>query len=335
LLLFQIKIGNLLMKRIGLFTSGGDAPGMNACIRSVVRTAHHHEVEVVGIMEGYCGMLKKQFKELQNIDVAGIINRGGSILRASRCREFREKESRELAYNNLREAGIDGLVAIGGNGTFTGAYHFEKEFGMPTIGVPGTIDNDLYGTDYTIGFDTACNTAMTAIDAIRDTASSHNRLFIVEVMGRDAGFIAVNSCVASGGEAVMLPEDEQDLPQLMEYLDEKRKKKIFGSIVVIAEGDQVGGAMELDQIIKEKYPQYDTRVTILGHVQRGGIPTCSDRILASRLGMHATEALIRGEKNKAVGVINDEVVFNSFDDSIHHAKSIHPDLLKMSHILVS
>jgi 6-phosphofructokinase 1 len=176
---------------------------------------------------------------------------------------------------------------------------------------------------------------MTAIDAIRDTASSHNRLFIVEVMGRDAGFIAVNSCVASGGEAVMLPEDEQDLPQLMEYLDEKRKKKIFGSIVVIAEGDQVGGAMELDQIIKEKYPQYDTRVTILGHVQRGGIPTCSDRILASRLGMHATEALIRGEKNKAVGVINDEVVFNSFDDSIHHAKSIHPDLLKMSHILVS
>ena len=323
------------MKKIGVFTSGGDAPGMNACIRAVVRTAHHHEIEVVGIMEGYCGILKKQFKELRNIDVSGIINRGGTILRSSRCPEFKTKEARKQAYENLKEFGIDGLVAIGGNGTFTGALYFEQEFGIPTIGVPGTIDNDLYGTDYTIGFDTACNTAMNAIDAIRDTASSHNRLFIVEVMGRDAGHIAVNACVASGGEAVMLPEDEEDLPQLMEYLDEKRKKKIFGSIIVVAEGDQVGGAMELNQMIQEKYPQYDTRVSILGHIQRGGIPTCMDRILASRLGMHATEALLRGERNLAVGTQNGEVVFSTFEESIHHAKSIHPDLLKMSHILVS
>lgn len=323
------------MKKIGVFTSGGDSPGMNACIRAVVRTAHHHDVEVVGILEGYKGILNNQFRELKNYDVAGIINRGGTILRSSRCPEFLEPEHRKRAFMNLQKEGIEGLIAIGGNGTFTGALVFEKEFGFPTIGVPGTIDNDLYGTDYTIGFDTACNTVVHALDAIRDTATSHNRLFIVEVMGRDAGHIAVNSCIAGGAEAVLLPEEEKDLPELMQYLNEKRKKKIFSSIIVVAEGDQVGGAVQLNNIIKEKYPHYDSRVTILGHVQRGGSPTYLDRMLASRLGMSSVEALLNGERNQAVGLVNGEVVLSSFKDSITKSKNIHSDLLKMSHILVA
>ena len=323
------------MKKIGVFTSGGDAPGMNACIRAVVRTAHHHNIEVVGILDGYKGILNSQFKTLSNYDVAGIINRGGTILRSSRCPEFHEASHRKKAFMNLQKEGIEGLVAIGGNGTFTGALVFEKEFGIPTIGVPGTIDNDLYGTDFTIGFDTACNTVVHALDALRDTATSHNRLFIVEVMGRDAGHIAVNTCIAGGGEAVLLPEEEKDLPELMQYLNEKRQKKIFSSIVVVAEGDQIGGAVQLNNIIKEKYPHYDSRVTILGHTQRGGIPSCMDRMLASRLGMHAVEALKDGKRNMAVGQVNGEVVLNTFKDSITKSKNIHPDLLKMSHILVA
>lgn len=323
------------MKKIAVFTSGGDAPGMNACIRAVVRTASHYGMEVVGLTEGYCGMINRQSVALDKRSVAGIIGKGGTILRSSRCPDFKLPEVRKRAFDYLTELGVEGVVAIGGNGTFTGALHFEQEHGIPTIGVPGTIDNDLFGTDHTIGFDTACNTAVHAIDAIRDTASSHNRLFIVEVMGRDAGHIAVNACVAGGGEAVMLPEDKNDLPQLMGFLDEKRKHKIYGSMIVVAEGDEVGGAVKLNEIIKEKYPQYDTRVIILGHVQRGGTPSAFDRLLASRLGMNAVEALRNNQRNEAVGVVNGEVTFTSFKEAITKSKQIHPDLMKMSHILVA
>lgn len=323
------------MKKIGVFTSGGDAPGMNACIRSVVRTAHHHNVEVIGIQEGYKGMLNNDFKTLSNFDVSNIINKGGTILGSSRCLEFMTISGRKKAYDHLQEQGIEGLVAIGGNGTFTGALVFEQEFGIPTIGVPGTIDNDLYGTDFTIGFDTACNTVIDAIDRIRETAASHKRLFFIEVMGRDAGYIALKTCIAGGAEAVLLPEDKEDLHLLMDYLAANSKKKMHANIVIVAEGDEMGGAVEINKLVRKNYPEYDTRVTILGHVQRGGTPTCSDRVLASRLGMHAVEGLIAGNKNVMVGVVNDVVQQTSFKNSIEKNKTLNQDLIKMSKILVA
>jgi 6-phosphofructokinase 1 len=323
------------INKIGVFTSGGDSPGMNACVRAVVRTAHKHDVEVIGIKEGYRGMVAGYFETLTSLDVAGIIQRGGTILRSSRCPEFKTKEGRQQAYDNCKKHGIDALVAIGGNGTFTGALYFEEEFGIPTIGCPGTIDNDLFGTDYTIGFDTACNTVVKAIDQIRETAASHNRLFLVEVMGRDSGFIALNGCVAGGGEAVMLPEQHDDLPRLMQFLDEKSQHKIYSNIVVVAEGDEAGGAIELEKVIRKEYPQYDVRSTILGHLQRGGSPTCRDRILASRLGHHAVEALLKGKRNMMAGEINNKVELTLFRDSIEKTKALNTDLLQLSEILVA
>lgn len=326
---------NTVIRKIGVLTSGGDSPGMNACVRAVVRTAHYYNIDVFGIMEGYKGMLEGNFKQLSNFDVAGIISRGGTLLRTSRCPEFRELAGRQKAYENLKKEGVDALVIIGGDGSFAGALAFEQEFGIPSIGTPGTIDNDLFGTDYTIGFDTAVNTVVKAIDQIRDTAASHNRLFFIEVMGRDSGYIAVNSCVAGGGEAVLFPEESRDLTWLMDYLEEKKKRKILSSIVVVAEGDETGGAVEINKLIKKTYPQYDTRVTVLGHLQRGGAPSAFDRILASRLGMHAVEGLLQGQRNVMAGLINNELVFTPFKTAIAgHKKEIHPDLVKMSQILV-
>lgn len=323
------------LSKIGVFTSGGDAPGMNACIRAVVRAGHHYNLDVVGIYEGYRGMIDAQFQTLDNHAVSGIVNRGGTFLFSSRCPEFRTKEGRQKAYENIQQAGIEALVAIGGDGTFTGARIFEEEFGIPTIGVPGTIDNDLFGTDHTIGFDTACNVATEAIDKIRDTASSHNRLFFVEVMGRDSGYIALQTCIASGAEAVLYPEGTQDLRQLMSFLEEKSGKKKLAHIVVVAEGDESGGAHEISQRVREEYPEYDTRVTILGHIQRGGSPTVTDRVLASRLGMHAVEALLRGKCNEMVGQVNGSIHFTPFGDALTQHKKLNVDLLRMSHILVA
>lgn len=323
------------MKKIGVFTSGGDSPGMNACVRAVVRTALHHGVEVLGIKEGYSGMLNGDFRPLSGLDVSNIINKGGTILKSSRCPEFKTLDGRRKAYEHLKQAGIEGLVAIGGNGTFTGALVFEQEYGIPTVGAPGTIDNDLYGTDLTIGFDTACNTVLEAIDRIRETAASHNRLFLVEVMGRDAGYIALNTCIAGGAEAVLLPEDKEDLHLLMDYLASNLQKKMHANIVVVAEGDEAGGAIEINKLIKRRYPEYDTRVTILGHLQRGGAPSCIDRVLASRLGMNAVEALVKGKRNVMVGQVNNEIVFTSFKDSIEKHKKLNDDLMKMSKILLA
>lgn len=323
------------MKKIGVFTSGGDSPGMNACIRAVVRTAHAKQIEVVGIQEGYQGMLKGSFSLLSNTDVAGIINRGGTILRSSRCEEFKTAEGRLKAYEQLKEEKIEGLIAIGGNGTFTGALTFEQEYGIPTIGAPGTIDNDLYGTDFTIGFDTACNTVVEAIDRIRETAASHTRLFLVEVMGRDAGDIAIYTCIAGGAEAVLLPEDKNDLNQMMDYLGQQQQLKIHSNIIVVAEGDEHGGAIEINKLINDRYPQYETKVTILGHTQRGGAPSCSDRVLASHLGMAAVEGLLEGKRNVMVGKVNNTIVFTSFKDAILKTKSLDKDLLKMTKMFVA
>ncbi|NEQ50704.1 MAG: 6-phosphofructokinase [Leptolyngbya sp. SIO3F4] len=323
------------LRNIGVFTSGGDAPGMNACIRAVVRTAHHYGLEVTGILEGYRGMVEGKFRPLSAPDVSNTIARGGTLLRSSRCPEFREASGRKRAFDQLKEAGIQGLIAIGGNGTFMGAQVFEEEFGIPTIGVPGTIDNDLSGTDFTIGFSTACQVAVEAIDKLRDTATSHNRLFFVEVMGRDSGYIAVHTCVAAGAEAVLYPEDTNDLEQLMRFLQEKSKRKVFSSIVVVAEGDETGGAVEINKLVRERYPQYDTRVTVLGHLQRGGSPTVFDRLLASRLGMHAVEALRQGKRNVMVGQVRDEVVLTPFGEALAQRKRLNIDLLRMSHILVA
>lgn len=300
------------MKRIGVYTSGGDAPGMNACIRSVVRTAIYHGLDVVGIRRGYEGMIEGDFEKMNRHSVSNIIQRGGTILKTSRSERFRTPEGREVAYNRLKEAGIEGLVVIGGDGSYAGAHAFYKQFQMPVVGVPGTIDNDLYGTDYTIGYDTALNTAVDALDKIRNTADSHNRLFIVEVMGRDAGYIAMNCGLAGGAEAVLIPEQETKIEDLIAKLESGRNHNKTSSIVVVAEGNRSGNAIEVAQQINDRFDYYDTRVVILGHVQRGGIPTCRDRVMASRLGHAAVETLLDGLSNLAVGFDSDEIVHTSF-----------------------
>jgi len=321
------------MKCIGVYTSGGDAPGMNACLRAVVRTAIAHDLDVVGIRRGYQGMIEGDFLKMEAHSVSNIIQRGGTILKSSRSEQFRTAEGRQRAYNRLKEAGVEGLVAIGGDGTFAGARIFAGEFNLPVVGAPGTIDNDLYGTDFTIGFDTALNTAMDGIDKIRDTADSHNRLFFVEVMGRDAGFIALNAGIAGGAEAVLIPEQKTHIDQLIGKLEQGWLRHKTSSIIVVAEGDDAGGAFEVAEKVKEHLPYYDTRVVVLGHIQRGGIPTCMDRVLASRLGHAAVEALLEGLSNVMVGQVNNKIVHTSFTKACKYHQEMNPALLKMVEVL--
>lgn len=313
------------MKRIGLLTSGGDAPGMNACIRAVVRTAIYHGIEVVGISRGYEGMIEGDFRKMDRHSVSNIIQRGGTILKTSRSERFRTQEGRQMAYNRIREAGIEGLVVIGGDGTYAGAYAFHQQFKVPIVGAPGTIDNDIYGTEYTIGYDTALNTAVEALDKIRNTADSHSRLFIVEVMGRDSGFLALNCGIAGGAEAVLIPEADTTVEDVIAKLEEGRRHNKTSSIIVVAEGHQSGGAFNVAEQIKANFSYYDTRVVILGHIQRGGIPTCRDRVMASRLGAAAVEALMDGLANVAVGFGNDNILHTSFAKATtrHQALDFH------------
>lgn len=322
------------MKRIAVFTSGGDAPGMNACIRAVVRGAVYHGVEIYGIRRGYSGMIAGDLFEMSSHSVSNIVQRGGTILKSARSKEFTTPEGRAKAYEQLKEHGIEGLVAIGGNGTFTGAMIFGAEYGIPTVGAPGTIDNDLYGTDYTIGFDTAVNTALDAIDRIRDTASSHDRVFFIEVMGRDSGYIAVQSGIGGGAELVMVPEVLTPITEVVEILKQGWSRSKSSSIVVVAEGDEEGGAAAIAEKIKQRVGiDIDMRVTMLGHIQRGGAPSAYDRILASRLGLGALEGLLAGQKDVMAGVINNELVYTPFEDTIRLPKPISEDLLRMVKIL--
>ena len=321
------------MKRIAVLTSGGDSPGMNAAIRAVVRSAVFHDIDVLGVFKGYQGLVEGDFKKLHVRSVAKILGRGGTILKSARCEEFMSEEGRAKAIENLRNNNVDGLVVIGGNGTFTGALKLYNEYGFPVIGLPGTIDNDLDGTDNTIGFDTATNNVIEAVDKIRDTADSHNRLFFVEVMGRDNGFIALRTGIATGAIAVMTPETEISVDGLVQVLEEGQKNKKSSSIVIVAEGNSSGGAYKLAQEVKKRTDQYDIRITVLGHLQRGGSPSCSDRVLASRLGIEAVEALINGVTNSMVGVVNDSLVHTPFEDAI--ANKIHTlkDEVRIARIL--
>ncbi len=309
------------MKKIAVFTSGGDSPGMNACIRAIVRTAIYHNIKIEGIVAGYEGMINNDFINLNAASVANIIQRGGTILKSSRSEEFKTTEGRKKAYENIKKHNIDGIVCIGGNGTYTGAGVFYEEYGIPSIGVPGTIDDDLFGTDHTIGYDTAINTAMEAIDKIRDTADSHNRVFLVEVMGRDTGFIALAVGVAGGAEAILIPEDQKDETKLFDIFTRNKDRKKSFSIIVVAEGEH-GGAINAALKLKEKFPELDIRTTILGHIQRGGSPTARDRILATRLGVSAVERLLEGGKNECVGMINNKIHFTSFKEAVEKHKPL-------------
>jgi 6-phosphofructokinase 1 len=322
------------MKRIAVLTSGGDAPGMNACIRAVVRGGLHHGVEIFGIIRGYNGLIKGDIIPLNSQSVSNIIQRGGTILKSARSKEFMTPEGRKKGYDQLKSHGIEGLVAIGGNGTFTGAEIFFNEFQIPTVGAPGTIDNDLFGTDYTIGYDTAVNTALDAIDKIRDTADSHDRIFFIEVMGRDSGYIAVQSGISGGAESILIPEERQTVDDIVATLKAGFARKKSSSIVVVAEGDEEGHAASIADKIKNTIDvPVDIRVTNLGHIQRGGSPSAFDRILASRLGLGALEGLLLGHKNEMAGIVNDQLVYTAFHDTITKKKEIHPDLLRLAGIL--
>ena len=321
------------INRIGVLTSGGDSPGMNAAIRAVTRTALNDGIEVLGIKKGYQGLIKDKIEKLHSRSVSNIIQRGGTILKSDRCKEFYEKEGREEAYQNLIRNNIDALVVIGGDGTFTGAKALETEFEFPIIGLPGTIDNDLYGTDYTIGFDTAINTVVQAVDKIRDTATSHDRLFIIEVMGRDAGFIALMSGIASGAEKILVPESPTYIDNLIRLLKHDWKKNKTSGIIIVAEGDDSGGGLEVAEAINEKFPEFETRLSILGHIQRGGSPSAADRVLASILGYASVKALTDGKKGVMVGQIKNEIVYTPFEKSIKHHQEMNYSLLEMARIL--
>jgi 6-phosphofructokinase 1 len=322
------------IKKTGVFTSGGDAPGMNAAIRAVVRAAVYNDVEVKGIISGYKGMMDSNFVDLNARSVSNIIHRGGTILKTARCKEFMHIKGREKAYYNLIKEGIDTLVAIGGDGTFKGALEFMKEHpDIRIIGIPGTIDNDLSGTDFTLGFDTAVNTAIEAIDKIRDTAASHDRLFLIEVMGRDSGCIALYSGIAGGAEAILMPETRMSIHELSQVLKEGEKNKKTSFIVVVAEHDEEGGAAEIAEKLKKENSRHEIKVTVLGHIQRGGSPTCSDRILGSRLGVAAVESLLNGESGKMVGVINNKIALTPFEEATTEDFSPDKDLLRYAEIL--
>ncbi len=326
-------MNNLAIKKIALLTSGGDAPGMNAAIRAIVRTGIYRKVEVVGIKHGFAGLLNKEFIEMHSHSVSKIIAQGGTMLKSARCADFEQKEVRRRAYENLREIGVDALIVNGGDGSFRGANCLYKEFGLPVIGIPCTIDNDIFGTDYTIGFDTAINTAVRAVDKIRDTAESHNMLFFVEVMGRHSGFIALHTAIATGAEAALLPETETDIDKICSYMERERRKNKTSGIVIVAEGDEEGGALEIARKVKKKLPGYETRVTILGHLQRGGAPSCNDRVLASILGHTAVNALLEGRQGVMVGMIHDKIVYTPLEQAFTKHKQIDPEWLELSKII--
>ena len=318
---------------IGLLTSGGDAPGMNAAIRAVTRTAIFNGIRVKAIYRGYKGLISDEIRDFQTQDVSNIIQQGGTILKTARCPEFRTPEGRKIAYENIQKHGIDALVVIGGDGTFTGARIFAQEYNIPIVGLPGTIDNDLYGTDSTIGYDTALNTIIEAVDKIRDTASSHERLFFIEVMGRDAGFLALNSAIASGAEAAIIPERETKEDQLEELIKHGFRKSKNSSIVIVAESEVTGGANGLAERMRKEHPEYDVRVTILGHIQRGGSPTAYDRIIASRMGTAAIDALLDEQRNIMIGIVNNEIVHVPFTKAIKDDKPVNESLLGVLQIL--
>lgn len=322
------------INKIAVFTSGGDAPGMNACIRAVVRTGIYYGCDMVGIKQGYQGMIDENFMPMTRHSVSNIMQLGGTILKTARCLDFRTEEGMQKAYNNLKKQEIDALVAIGGDGTFTGAERFSKKFNFPVICVPGTIDNDLYGSDFTLGFDTATNTVIEAIDKIRDTAESHDRLFFIEVMGRDAGCIALRAGIAGGAEAIMLPEKDTAIEELILTLEQGAANHKSSSIVIVAEGDKNGGAYNVAQRVKEKFDYYDTKVTILGHLQRGGSPSSFDRILACRMGFAAVKALLAGETRKMVGLRGNQISLTDLQEALaEHEFKLEDDLMEMSTIL--
>lgn len=323
------------IKSIGVMTSGGDAPGMNAAIRAVVRAGISYGVKVYGIKRGYEGMIDGDISLMESNSVSNIIQRGGTILKSARSERFRTVEGRKQAYEQLQKHNIDAVVAIGGDGTFSGALQFNKEHDIPFIGIPGTIDCDLYGTDYTLGFDTAVNTAVDAIDRIRDTADSHDRLFFVEVMGRDAGFIALYSGIAGGAEATLIPESKTDENSLMQMLSKGWERKKSSMIVVVAEGDQIGGAYRTAEKVKEKFKHYDIRVSVLGHMQRGGSPSCMDRVLGSRMGVAAVEALLAGRVQIMIGIVNNHIHYTSLEKAVKHNQDIDMNLLRLGEILSS
>jgi len=324
------------IKRIAVFTSGGDAPGMNAAIRAVVRTANYYDLHVFGVNRGYEGMINGDLQRLDSRDVANIIHRGGTILKTARSERFKTPEGRRAAYEALQAYDIDACIAIGGDGTLTGAKIFCEEYPqVPFIGIPGTIDNDLFGTDYTIGYDTAVNTAVEAVDRIRDTADSHNRLFFIEVMGRNAGYIALSTAIGGGAEAVLLPEDKMDIEELVVKLNLGAKKKKLFSVVIVAEGFMEGGAQEVARLVKDRFDYYDTKVTIIGHLQRGGSPSRLDRLIASRLGFSAVELLLKGERNIMVGIVKNQITGTSFDDAITKSKVVNDELIRMAEILAT
>lgn len=321
------------IKRIGILTSGGDSPGMNAAIRAVVRTAVYHGLEVFGIRRGYQGMIEGDIFQMRTTDVSNIIQRGGTILKTARSKEFMTDDGMKKAYEQLQKHGIEALVLIGGDGTFRGAVKFFETYTIPAVGLPGTIDKDLAGTDFTIGFDTAVNTAVEAIDKIRDTAESHDRLFIVEVMGRDAGYIALNSGIACGAEDILLPETNTNIDDVLERIDfdERRKKTVH--IIVVAEGDDFGGASDLMKKVTDRFPNIDTRAAILGHIQRGGAPTYADRVLASRLGYASVLALTEGKTQVMAGIVNGEIVYTPFANAVKENSKISADMLEMIRVL--
>jgi 6-phosphofructokinase 1 len=322
------------INKIAVMTSGGDSPGMNAAIRSVVRTCAFYDKECIGVYRGYQGMIEGDFTTLTARNINNIINKGGTILKSARSDEFRTSDGRKKAFQQLKDNNIDGLIVIGGDGSFTGGVVFNKEYNFPVIGIPGTIDNDIFGTSHTIGYDTALNTAVDAIDKIRDTASSHNRLFFVEVMGRDAGFIALNAGVGAGAEEILIPEENLGLDRLLESLVKSRKSGKSSSIVVVAEGDKSGkNVFELAEYVEENMPEYDVRVSVLGHMQRGGSPSCFDRVLASRLGVKAVEMIIENKTNLMIGLKNNTVITTGLEEAITGGHEINKELLRVSDIM--
>lgn len=317
------------IQTIGVLTSGGDAPGMNAAIRAVTRAAIHNNLTVYGIRTGYQGLIDNDMELLHSETVSGIIQRGGTILQTARCQAFKTPEGRHVAHENLKSRGIDGVVVIGGDGSFTGASQMAQEFDIPFIGIPGTIDNDLYGTDYTIGYDTCLNTVVEAVDKIRDTASSHNRIFFVEVMGREAGFVAINSGIACGAEVIMIPEEVNQMQKVRQFLSERARKN-KSSIILVAEGVMEGSALQIAERLKPEYPQFDIRVSILGHIQRGGAPSAKDRVIASRMGAAAVEALLDNQSSVMIGIVNDEIVYVPLNKSVKLHKKISRDLIELA-----
>ena len=323
------------VSRIGVLTSGGDAPGMNAAIRAVVRTSLYYGLEVYGIMRGYQGIIDEDIFKMEGRSVANIIQRCGTILKTARCKEFYEAEGRRKAYENLRKRGIDGLVIIGGDGSFRGAVKFSQEYDIPCIGIAGTIDKDIHGSDYTIGFDTAVNTAIQAIDKIRDTMDAHDRIFIIEVMGRDAGYIALHSGIATGAENILIPERKTNIKDIIHSLQEKERRKKLVNLIVVAEGDEFGGAVEVEKILKEHLPKAEIRVAILGHIQRGGSPTGIDRLIASRMGYHAVECLMEGKHNVFVCILNNRMHYIPLEKAVKNKGSISEEWMKIVKILAS